>query len=330
VIATALLVTAALATADYEALGPKRYDPVCDGREITAAEARENAIREFQATRRDLTLPSSRAHILALMRSKAAHERSRRLDSGLDGPVTVAEARYFRARDSSLGPDVIDRYLRKQRPDIDGGGEIRDDWPRMPYHAVFVTRDVARVRQDLTALARGRFRFKVVRVKHTYRELSRIQDRIDWKALKAEGIEVFETGIGPPTLEVEAISARPDAAAVIKRRYGRDLRVRIYPPQPDREVCIQAGTYAPSADGLRVTVYAGNDYAEKFGRVAVTETPATVTLNTFGLVSFPGFSNLLPFTLSGEATLAAPVGTRAVIDGEAGKPVALSVNPQVP
>ena len=137
---------------------------------------------------------------------------------------------------------------------------------------------MAKVQRDLTRRARGRYKVKVVRVRHSLRELQRIQKRIDWEALAAEGIEVSSTGIGDNEVHVDANSARPDAKAVIEQRYGKAVKATIDPPPVDREICSAASTYSVSPDGLKVTASGSTGSSETVTRIVLNETPTAVSI----------------------------------------------------
>jgi hypothetical protein len=321
----ALLAVAALLQSAPVPLGPNRYDPVCDGRGATQAEVFENAVRELQDGRERMGMPSSRAHIVALLHSTAAAERSNRLDSGLDGPVTVQEYRYLKQR-AAIDPDELTRpYFKGKLRAIFNGAGVADDWPHPPKLAVAVTRDVAKVRRDLTERAKGTVRIEVDRVKYSLRELIRKRDAIDSKALAAEGIAVESIGIGEDEVDVAAHSARPDAKSVIERRYGPGVVATISPARTDAEVCVPASTYMVSPEGLRVTVAGNSDGSSTVTRVVVSETPTSVSIGAVVLFPADGGSQLEePFTAG--ATLTAPLGTRAVIDAETGKTLSESTD----
>ena len=85
-------------------------------------------------------MPSSRRHIAALRRSKAAHERSQKLDAGLDGPVTKREYRYLKARAKIYGYELTMPYFKGQRREYYYGVGIEDDWPREPMLGVATSR----------------------------------------------------------------------------------------------------------------------------------------------------------------------------------------------
>ena len=233
----AALIAAAF-SAQLQEPGPDRYDPVCDGREASKAELYEHRLRELQEWRRDMGMPASRKHIAALLRSKAAHERSQKLDAGLDGPVTEREYRYLKAAAEIDPYELTMPYFKGARRAYYYGVGIEDDWPRGAMLGVYVTRNVVKVQRDLTRWARGKYRVKVVRVRYSLRELQRIQKSIDWQALEAEGIKISSTGIGDNEVHVDASSARPDAKAVIEQRYGKAVKATVDPPPVDREICI--------------------------------------------------------------------------------------------
>ena len=280
------LIAAALAAGPPQELGPNRYDPVCDGRQITQAELFENGVRQLMEWRHDMGMPSSRAHILALMRSKAAFERSEKLDAGLDGPVTAAEARYLKARAEIDPYELTKGYFKGKRRAIYNGVGVADDWPRKPKLAVSVTRNLAKVRRDLTRRTRGTVGIEVTRARYSLRELQRKQNRIDWKALAKEGIEVESSGIGEDEVHVDAFSSRPDAKRVIERRYGPGVKATIFAPQPPSEVCVAASTYLPSPDGLRLTISGPGELTGPVARTVLSETPTTVSVGVVLLLDF--------------------------------------------
>jgi hypothetical protein len=322
VIRTALI-AAALAAGPPEKVGPNGYDPVCDGRQATQAELFENRVRELMYWRRSMGMPSSRAHIVALMRSKAAYERSDKLDSGLDGPVTAAEARYLKARAEIDPYELTKGYFKGERRAIYNGVGVADDWPRDPKLAVSVTRDVAKVRRDLTRRTHGTVGIEVSRSRFSLRELQRKQNRIDWKALAKEGIEVESSGIGEDEVHVDAFSTRPDAKRVIERRYGPGVKATIFAPLPPAEVCVAASSYLPSPDGLRLTVSGSGDLTGPVARTVLSETPTTVSVGVVLLVDFRNQGQLEGPPFTAEVQLASPIGARQVLDGETGEPLSL-------
>jgi hypothetical protein len=296
-------------------------DGRCDGsRPSPAAEA----IAATQSLRRQLGLPSSRAHVVALRHSARARRRGAALESF---PVNAREARYMRERNRV--EDRADRagtYLRRHAAATSGGLSIEDDWPRRPYLGVRLTRDLARHARALDA--RLDVEVRVIRVRRSLRALRRIQARVDAASdgLRATGIAVVATApdIRRNRVDVEVITARRDAPAVLARRFGAVVHVTVVATRPDRLVCVPVGSYTPAADGRSLVVRYASSPSSRFERPFVAETAATVRA---GVIERRPTGPVLDQAVERTAVipLAAPLGARTVVDAETGAPL-----PRVP
>jgi hypothetical protein len=319
-VALPLAVLALAATPAATAVPANPADGFCDGREPSAADRREEAITTLQQQRRERGMPASRAHIEALLDSPAARQRGSRLDVGLQSPMTAAEYRYFRKVERLESRfERVARYLETHERAIHGSWAFADDWPRGPYLAVYVTRDAKRIRSAIDK--RAGYPFRVVRVEKSFRELERQEERIDARTLERLGIGVEETWIEPRRnrVEVTVSASRPDAAALVRARYGSDLAVTVVPPPPPfTERCVRVHTYRLSPDGLRLTVPYDTDSWNSLARVFVAETAEAVTVGPIVRIPEdpPAFgTGALRET---EVTLSAPLGSRQVRDAESG------------
>jgi hypothetical protein len=118
----------------------------------------ENRVTNLQAARRELGLPSDRAHIEHLLA-----DRSLEHVEGY-GPATPEEARYLSLREDDEGSlDHALEYLESKEPAYTWAA-IRDDWPRDPCLEIFVTADVERIRGEVERRRTGPARFEVVLV----------------------------------------------------------------------------------------------------------------------------------------------------------------------
>ncbi len=134
---------------------------------------------------------------------------------------------------------------------------MRDDWPRGPYVAVFMTDDPARHRAAIKRLAAHPQSTRVVRVRYSARDKDRIQKRIqrDVEKLERVGFEVLETETdwGVDRIDIELVTRRSDHARYFARRYGSVVkthatRSHTFP------ACVNAATYEIAPDGMSLTV----------------------------------------------------------------------------
>src|SRR5262249_48185576 len=112
----------------------------------------------------------------------------------LGGRFTPAEQRYLKRR-AALSPGAgVTRYLRKH-PEISGWWDVRDDWPRRAYVAVFLTDDSAKQRATIKRLATYPAVTRVVRIRYSDRQRERVQRRIerDYEKLGKIGFDAVET-----------------------------------------------------------------------------------------------------------------------------------------
>src|SRR3954451_3192778 len=111
-----------------------------------------------------------------------------------------------------LGPRAS-FYLRRH-PEFSGWWDIRDDWPRGPYVAVFVAGDPAKYRRRILELAAFPKETRVVRVRYSDRYRARVQERIDHDeaALRRAGFDDVETefDIGTDRIDVDLVTRRTD------------------------------------------------------------------------------------------------------------------------
>ncbi|MDA0183126.1 hypothetical protein OJ997_22645 [Solirubrobacter phytolaccae] len=231
--------------------------------------------------------------------------------------VTKAEDRYLDLRNRLGVGAKVGRYMRA-RPEINAFWEVKDDWPRGPYMAVFVAGDPAAHRAAILRRASYPRHTRVVRVRYSYDAKDRIQKRIqdDDKALARAGFEVVgsDTDWGLDRIDVEVITKRKDAVRYFARRYGSVVRAR---PRTSKtfERCTTASGYEIAPDGMSVTV-SWTDAPEKPVRVELTERGDRVAIGIVSAFSvYPGFGDS-----GGKAVvrLSAPLGDRPVIDAANG------------
>jgi hypothetical protein len=171
-------------------------------------------------------------------------------------PMTRRERRYVQLRDRLHLGRRATRYLLR-RPELDGGTSIEDGWPGDPYILVRLTRDRAKHQRALRRLARFPRQLQTKRVPLSERDLTRIQDRIDFKAAERDGFDVVSTApdIDRSAVTIELITARTDHLAYFRERYGRHVVTEVVaterysPPAP-------SSTSTPSTE--RGSTSAGN------------------------------------------------------------------------
>ena len=270
-------------------------------------------IERFMADRRALGLRSDRAYVRMLVR-RGVWE----YDVGYI-PVTPRENRYLRLRDRlRLGPRV-GRYLRRH-PGLSGGVSVQDDWPREPYLLVRVTRHADRHERVLRRLAPFPDNLRTKRVDRSLRSLRRVQDRIDFRAHEADGFYLVGTGvdIGRNQVVIDVITTRGDAAAYFRARYGAGMAANVIATELTSPTCTDLFGYRPALDGTSIVVgyEAGGD--AQFDHVELVEQPDRVEVAVVVQLSNGGISAdsrraevVIP--------LAAPLGTRRVIDTTTGK-----------
>jgi hypothetical protein len=279
------------------------------------------------------TPPKPQPKVVYYMHQRASfgfrHDRAyvRRLVSAgrflYDFPVTQAEARYLHRRERlALGPKVT-RYLRRH-PGLSAGVSIEDGWPRDAYLLLRLTEDPERYRAALEARALFPNRLRLKQVAHSTRDLRRIQDRIsdDFEALDDEGLHPVDVGVDMDrnVVAVEVITARRDAAAVFRRRYGPTVRVRVLARRLTSPRCGTIYGYALGSDPASLTLSLETGGGQTFDHAVVQEGPDAVRVAL--IVQSPnGIQTLESHVVREVVTLAAPLGDRPVIDLRTGKPL---------
>ena len=233
-------------------------------------------------------------------------------------PVTPRENRYLRLRDRlELGP-AVRRYMRRH-PGLSGGVSVEDNWPREPYLLLRVTAAAERTERILRRRARFPDNLRTKRVRFSLGELQRVQDQIDWEAAARDGVYVSSTwpDIDRNAVGVEVITARPDATAYLRVRYGPAITVKVMATTLTSPACARLLAYRPGADGASITVSyesaaASFDHAELVEHPDRVEVAIVVQAENGALV---GSSRPAAHQLA----LTAPLGSRPVIDANTGK-----------
>lgn len=284
-------------------------DARCDG---SLPSFVERSIQVQQEQRRTLGLPSARRHVARVLREGRPWGRSSLY-------VTEAEARWL----NEINPTVsrtaaVERYARKHASDAYGGTTTEGRWPRPPYLVVRVTRDVAKHQRALTKRLDRPVR--VVKVRYTYAHLRKVQDRIDPQALAREGIKFASSGpnVRLNRVRLGVITARRDAAEVVRRLYGRAIRVEVVARDDWRPICEVGDSYTLSEDGRDLTIHYWTAPAYRFQRLELRETGPGVRVAVRELVPNLGHPLLCQFR-SATIRLSAPLGDRKVVDAETGR-----------
>ncbi len=234
-------------------------------------------------------------------------------------PVTPRENVYLKLRDKLELGTKANRYLRHHR-DVDGGLSVKDDWPHEPYLLQSFTKDVAKHLAALKRLARYPDNLRAKRVRYSERELHRLADRIwdDQKQLERAGFYLSSTGSGNAAnrVRVDLFTARTDAAAYFRKRYGAAVEVTVGAREPYSLRCVESGSYTINPDGLGIVL--GVSGEGKPERVEVTEFPDRIEVGAVQRV-YNGASALVETTVRQPVALTAALGTRAVIDAASGK-----------
>jgi hypothetical protein len=281
---------------------------------VPGPEARvERDVREQIRVRGNYGFRSDRAYVQALI---ARHAWLRQW--GIYG--TGAEARYLRRRDTLRLGAKATAYLRK-RPAIADWWDVRDDWPRGAYVAVFVAADPARYRGAIRRLAAFPRATRVVRVRSSERARDRVVNRIerDEKALHRMGFTLIDAERGAPgtdRVDVNVVTRRHDAARVFARRYGTLVHAHSLGPTTQPLACTRAASYEIAPDGMSVTVH-WSDAPRRPAAVELIERGDRVVIGVVVRSSvYPGFGDS-----GGSAVVAlhAPLGARAVYDADDGE-----------
>lgn len=300
---TLLVVLAILAAPSAAAAG----EPVCP---VPGPEARaEKQLREDMRQRARYGFRADRAYVRSLTTRSRQHLI----------PVTPAEERYLdRRAELRLGARAS-RYLR-DRPAISAWWDVRDDWPRGAYVAVFIADDPAEHRAAIRRRAAYPRATRVVRVRYSDRELRRVSDRIerDVERLDRAGFHGVETDLleGTDRVDVSLATSRADHAAYFKRRYGAMVRTRVISTRREVPYCVDASSFEIAPDGLSVTV-SWQDGPAAPHAVEVVEGADRVSI---GIVDTYELGTATTGESGGTASvrLRAQLGSRAVYDANDG------------
>lgn len=274
---------------------------------VTGPEARgEAALRDEIRARGHYGFRNDRAYVARLI---AAGPPSRAY--GIH--VTPAEGRYLDRREKLGVGAKLAAFLRR-RPAIMDFWDVRDDWPRGPYMAVFVADDPAKYRAAVKRLASYPNATRVVRVRYSERAKDRIQRRIehDRDALKRAGFELVETDAdwGSDRVDVTLVTRRTDHARYFARRYGSVVRTHAS-AKSTSPACAKASQYEIAPDGLSLTV-SWQEVSPKPLRVEVTERADRVAIGVVYAQSvYPGYGDAGGSTV---VRLRAPLSGRPVYD----------------
>jgi hypothetical protein len=277
-------------------------------------EPRETRMEAYQRVRGRYGFRTHRAYIRRLIRRGV-----RTGGPEEDFPVTRRERRYVRLRDRLTLNDAAYRYLRRHR-DVDGGTSIEDAWPRDPHILVRLTRDRAKHQRALRRLVRYPRLLRTRRVALSERDLSRLQDRIDWEAAERDGFFISTSGpdIDTTTVELELITERTDAAAYFREHYGPRVRAIVIATELYSPRCTNLWDYV--ADGTRLTIGWEAGGGAKFDHAEVVETDERVTVGVV-VQSFNGVQTADSARADHVIELASPLGDRRVVDATTGKPI---------
>lgn len=281
----------------------------------TRAERFERRVHQGQAFRRDAGIPAGRKRVIGVLRSPR-----KSLRWGV--PLSPFEADYIdrvSSTSSSAGWERVERYARR-RPSAFGGISVGRDYPRGGAAVVRFTRRIAHHRAALRPLAD--FPVRVKRVDYPERRLRRLQDRIDHDALADEGTDIQGIGvdIDRSRVQLDYISARPDAGRRIRAFFGPLVVSERIARRPSRLICTKAKTVAVADDdrSLTLSYFTNSEYV--FERVFIKEEEDRVKV---GIVERApnGFVTLVGSHRTAEATLSEPLGDREVVDARTGKTV---------
>jgi hypothetical protein len=275
--------------------------------------AETRMIDVYIAGRKALGFRADEAYVRKLLRKG-------RWDSDLHWiPVTRREDAYLRLRHRLELGDAARRYLREHE-DLDGGLSVEDDWPREPYLLQRLTRDRAKHTAALKRLARFPHNLRTKTVPLSYRQLRRIQRRIDSDAHEADGFHVSgsEVDITPGAVRVYLITKRTDHRAYFRARYGPHVRTRVLGTELIVRECAELVGWAPGATPAEIDVWWQAGGGGVFAATEVTEYPDRVEVAVIG--EFPtGFRTSDWVAERHTITLAAPLGDRPVIGTTTGE-----------
>jgi hypothetical protein len=310
----AVLMAAVALTGPAEAHAARSCEPGSAPRE-------PSRIEQFMAQRAMFGFRSDRAYVKRLIR-RGVWE----YDIGYI-PVTPRENRYLRLRDRLVLGRRADQFLH-HHPDLSGGVSIEDAWPREPYLLVRVTHDPTHYRRVLRRRARFPRNVRTKRVARSYRALRRVQDQISFSAHEADGFHVTGAGvdIDGNQVEVELITRRADAQAYFRARYGRAVFTRVIATELTSAGCADLFGYTGGADDTTLTISYESGGGIEYDHAEVVEYPDRVEV-AIAVRKPNGPSTSESITAEQVVQLAAPRGSRKVIDTVNGKPLAVGRRP---
>ena len=140
------------------------------------------------------------------------------------------------------------------------------------------------------------------------------------RALAREGVDVLAWGpdIDLNAVEVEYVSSRPDAQALVVSRLGPLVHPTLVATARYREVCVRADTYRVGRSGRTLRIGWRTFKAYTFARLEVSETARTVRVGVIERAPH-GFITLLGKAPTRLVRLKSPLGNRRVIDAETGR-----------
>jgi hypothetical protein len=272
----------------------------------------DTALRQVVSARRAYGFNADPAYIRTLKQTYQSDEGPI--------PVTAAEAHYLRARDR-LDPGAAGRRYLDSLGDVFAGYTLTDAWPHPAYLLMHFTRDPRGHLAKLQRVARFPRRLRADRVAHTTRALRRLQDRIDRddRALARAGFMLEGTNVDDDSnrVEVELVTARDDAAAYFRKRYG-PVKTVVIAREPTRLECNTAGSFTIAPDDMSLTIGWGTGGGAKTERIEVTEFPDRVEIGIVERVPV-GARTLELIGAEGAAPLSQPLAGRSVIDASNGK-----------
>jgi len=266
-------------------------------------------IQDYMESRAEVGLRSDEAYVRRLVR-RGVWE----YDVGYM-PVTPAENRYLRRRDRlAQRTGRVDRYLARYRG-LSGGVSIEDAFPHPAYLLVRVTRARARHARRLARLAPH---VRTVLVAHSLRELRAVQARVDASPPPAaDGVFVDGTGVDIDTgrVEIDVITARTDAAAYVRARYGPLVAAHVIAATLTSPRCARMLGYRSTDAGLEL-VYE-TDGVSTFDHAEVTESEDRVEVAVVEQVPNGAIAGV---GATGRRTVALgrPLASRGVVDANTG------------
>jgi hypothetical protein len=289
---------------------------VCQGQIDTDPPPRPSALEIAISYRRAFGFRADRAYVRRV-------QRTGRTDPWLEIPLTRRESRYIRMRFRIQNNDdrEIRRYLAGH-PELSGGVSIEDDWPREPYLLVRVTRDQAAHEAALKRIYRYPDNLRTALVEHSYDELRRVQDTIDFDAHRADGFWIATTS---PNIErnrvlVRLMTARTDHAEYFAGRYGPLVATEVIATEPTRLRCSKTLGYRLSRSGRSLRLWYESGGGARLEQVELRERARRVHVGVVERVSNgPITADLRIETRT--IRLRRPLGDRRVVDAGTGQTV---------